>query len=92
MNLVDGGAHARNGNGNGQGVTEKEVKASQERIADNLMQRLLSISQRTKRLSVLEACHPAGDCPVLSPGFVSLLQPSATRHTLQVQQRCWRSC
>jgi hypothetical protein len=64
-NISDGGAtHARDfddgGKSDAEGATGRELRLSHERMADNLLDRLLAISDRLSALSLLEACHPAG--------------------------------
>jgi hypothetical protein len=59
--ISEGSAPARDAGG--EGVTEKELRLSHERIADSLRERLLCISQRMRDINVLEACHPAGALP-----------------------------
>jgi hypothetical protein len=70
-----------------EGVTEKELKLSHERIAENLRERLLSISDRLRDINVLEACHPAGAMlPFRHIPFVQRTHPSLH----QAQLQFWR--
>lgn len=56
--ISEGGAQTRDASG--EGVTEKELRLSHERMAESLRERLLSICERLRDINVLEACHPAG--------------------------------
>jgi hypothetical protein len=65
--ICEGGTQAHVASG--EGVTEKELKLSHERMANSLRERLLSICNRLKDISVLEACHPSGSMIVVAIHF-----------------------
>jgi hypothetical protein len=59
--ITDGAAsHSLLHEGSSEGVTEKELRLSHARMSEGLRERLLSIANRLRDLTLLEACHPAG--------------------------------